>query len=209
MDCVFLSEQQVNKLSEEYFRDDAKKLKSIINNILKKFNGVILDMDEYYSVGSEYFCEALAKYNGVGNFNGYLSMVLQRKLYSTLTTENRQKRADVRVKVKKDGTKEVIFYSTLSIDDKTSGDSGESCTLSEVIPSSFNMEEEIFKVDGSCLRREVRNYLDSLPKKTRKIFILLNDGYRQDEVCRILHITRKDFNNRMKTASSYEYTKRI
>lgn len=209
MDCVFLSEQQVRDLSDEYFKNDAKKLKNIINNIMRKFDGVISDMDEYYSVGSEYFCRALQEYDGSGNFNGFLSMVLKKKLYAALTTSNRQKRADIRVKVKKDGTKEIIFYPTLSLDEKVKDHNGETRTLGEVVPSPFNIDREVFGGDRSYVSKDVRNYLDALPRKTRKIFVLLNDGYEQDEVCEMLHISRNDFNNRMKTASSYEYTKRI
>lgn len=209
MDCVFLSEQQVRDLSDEYFKNDAKKLKNIINNIMRKFDGVISDMDEYYSVGSEYFCRALQEYDGSGNFNGFLSMVLKKKLYAALTTSNRQKRADIRVKVKKDGTKEIIFYPTLSLDEKVKDDNGDTRTLGEVVQSPFDIDKEAFKGDGSYYSKGVRNYLESLPKKTRRIFILLNDGYDQDEVCEMLHISKNDFNNRMKIASSYEYTKQI
>ena len=37
MECKYLNEQDVIRISEEYYKNDRKKLKHIINNVLRKF----------------------------------------------------------------------------------------------------------------------------------------------------------------------------
>ena len=87
----------ITKVTEQYYANNAKELRKIVDNIVKPFGGLSQkDMDDFYSLANEVFWIAVNDFNGVGTFKGFLYFRLKNKIRSFMSQKNRKKRSDVR-----------------------------------------------------------------------------------------------------------------
>ena len=205
MECKYLSEQDVINISEEYYKNDCKKLKYIINNVLRKFGG-IENMDDYYSIGDEIFCNALINFNGKGKFNGYLAMCLQRKLYSAVTSNNRKKRCAYELYRSDDGSVATRYIKDVSLDAAIENEeTDEKCFLKDII----GREDDYPILSEGLFSKSLIRYIQSLPNKTKVIAHMIMDGLDEEEICEKLSMDSAEYNIHLGIMRLYENKKII
>ena len=185
-----------SKIMEEYSANDMRKLKQLSYSIFVKFGGIYQkDNDEFYSKANEELWKATETYDDTTGvpFDKYLKMCLQRKFKTQMTDMNRIKRKADR--------------DALSIETPIVGKDGSTSTVEDTLKSEFNIENEISEEIGILKDERVELYLNTLSKVQQKIVLLLVDGYLQDEIIELLHISKKEYVDNLIGIRAYENVK--
>lgn len=175
---------------DSYYADNAKKLHKVVDRILSKFGGLSnRDKDDFYSLANEVFAEIMKKYDYEQSFDGFLYSCLLNKIMTEVTRRNREKRKADRMAVSFDVTKE----------------NEEECSLLNIIPSDFDTFEEVAKRQGrGQYQDKVQRYISRLSNRQVNILNLLVDGYKANEIQRILDISSTEYSEDLKIMRSYE-----
>lgn len=81
------------ELLEEYYENNASKLKSLIRLLVAKYGVVNKDIDDYYSVGNEVFTLCLNSFNeDMSKFETYLTRCLSKRFKNEIIAKNSKKR---------------------------------------------------------------------------------------------------------------------
>ena len=170
MNKIELSEEQL-AIIEDYCCDDMKKLKKLCNPIIVRIGGISKkDYDDIYS---------LAQF--------LLWNILSRRIYATyIRDKNRQCRSNT----KEDENGNKIFIPDVSLDAPTL----DCVATMERISSSTTLEDEFFKPDIS---KKMKQYLHNLSSEQLEVAHLFMDGYKQEDIKDILHMSQSEFNNCM------------
>lgn len=190
----------IEKITEQYYKNNAHQLRKIVDSITKKFGGLSdKDMDDFYSLANEVFWLAVNDFDGTGTFKGFLYFRLNNKIRSLMSQRNRKKRSDVREIKTKDGRTHMVYVSTLSLDEPYPWDKYGSfkVTIGEMLESDFDIEEELSEEMGLLSEDKAQKYLDRLPKIQQKIVLLLIDGYKPCEIREELHISESEYADHM------------
>lgn len=176
-----------------YYADNAKKLRNTVDKILFKFGGLSnKDKDDFYSLANEVFVDVIKRYDRTKSFDGFLYSCLSNKIMTEITRRNREKRKADRYSVSLDGINE----------------NAEECSLLDFLPSDFDTFEEATKrQENGQYRDKVQQYISRLSNEQVNILNLLIDGYKVNEICRILEISEKRYADNMQTMRSYENVK--
>ena len=166
-----------------YYANNAKKLHSMVDKILKKLQFVDIDNEDFYSLANEIFVDVLKRYDGKQDFNGFLYSCLTNKFKTEMTRRNRFKRQ---------ADKMVVSW------EEKVGNDEDGLTVGDTIGDKETVETKIFKEEKEEWRREVKEYLEKLSPLQRKIAFLMSDNNTPDEICEELHITMKHFENSLK-----------
>jgi len=129
MTLMYISREEAEKLAEEYYANDKKKIKRLVDNILFKLKFVDIDSDDFYSLANEIFVDVLKRYDGKQSFDGFLYSCLSNKFKTEMTRRNRQKR--------------LADKMSISIDAPV-GDK-EDCTIGDTITDQFTIEKNFFE----------------------------------------------------------------
>lgn len=199
----------IAKVTEQYYRNNAERLHKMVDAIIKGFGGLAQkDKDDFYSLANEVFWIAVNDFNGNGDFNGFLYSRLIRKIMSMITKRNRKKRADIEVVIKDNGKKEIKYHQPLSLDSPIDSESGNNVlTLGDVTESTFDLESVTSDDTGLRFSEDVNLYLKMLPIKTRKVALLISDGYAACDIIKKIHITEKEYQIHVNIMRTYEYRK--
>lgn len=175
---------------DSYYADNAKKLHKVVDRILSKFGGLSnRDKDDFYSLANEVFAEIMKKYDYEQSFDGFLYSCLLNKIMTEITRRNREKRKADRMAVSFDVTKE----------------NEEECSLLDIIPSDFDTFEEVAKRQGrGQYQDKVQQYISRLSNRQVNILNLLVDGYKANEIQRILDMSLTEYSEDLKIMRSYE-----
>lgn len=175
---------------DSYYADNAKKLHKVVDKILSKFGGLSnRDKDDFYSLANEVFAEIMKKYDYEQSFDGFLYSCLSNKIMTEITRRNREKRKADRMAVSFDVTKE----------------NEEECSLLNIIPSDFDTFEEVAKRQGhGQYQDKVQQYISRLSNRQVNILNLLVDGYKANEIQRILDMSSTEYSEDLKIMRSYE-----
>ena len=181
---------------EPYCENDMRLLKRISNSIFRRFNEPIAesDHDDFYSLTNETLWKAYNAYDpDMGtSFDGFLRSCLENKFKSELTRRHRQKRIIDRFAVPLDAVDA----------------DGEECSLMDFIPSDSDTFEEAVKgTDGGEYRDRIRQYISRLSNQQVNMLNLLIDGYKPNEIQRILGMSPKGDAENLCTMRSYENVK--
>ena len=178
---------------DTYYADNAKKLHNVVDKILFKFGGLSnKDRDDFYSLANEVFVDVIKRYDRTKSFDGFLYSCLSNKIMTEITKRNREKRKADRFSISLDGINE----------------NDEECTLLEFLPSDFDTFEEATKRQGNeQYQDKVQRYISKLSNEQVNILNLLMDGYKVNEICRILEISEKRYADNMQAVRSYENVK--
>lgn len=196
-----MNKQKVAELTDKYYSE--YELHKFVDAFLRKYKWIPQkDKDDFYSVANYYFIEAANDFDGTGNFEGYLKMILAKKLSSYARGLQRQKRCDVKTVIV-EGKKTKVYHSTLSFDAPIDSENGIE-TLGDITPSTFNLEDSLSEEIGLSSGKKVERYLMNLSKKQRSIVIALMNGYKPFEIRRELHMEEKEFSDHMVGIRSYE-----
>ena len=75
-----------------YYKDNAKKLHKMVDNILIKLHFQDIDNTDFYSLANEIFIDVIRRYDDERSFNGFLYSCLLNKFKTEMTKRNRVKR---------------------------------------------------------------------------------------------------------------------
>lgn len=198
-----MNKQKVAELTDKYYSE--YELHNYVDKFLRKYKWIPQkDRDDFYSVANYYFIEAANDFDGTGDFNGYLKMVLAKKLSSYARGMRRKKRCDVRTVIV-DGKKETIYLSTLSFDAPIENENGNTNeTLGDITPSDFNLEDNLSDEIGLLFSEKMNTYLQSLPRQARKVAELIGIGYKPVDILEKLCISKKEYGSCILTIKSYK-----
>ena len=178
---------------DTYYADNAKRLHKVVDKILLKFGGLSnKDKDDFYSLANEVFVDVMRRYDCKKSFDGFLYSCLSNKIMTEITRRNREKRKADKL--------------SISLDGITGND--EECNLLDFLSSDFDTFEEAAKrQENGQYRDKVQQYISRLSNEQVNILNLLMDGYKVNEICRILEISTKKYEENLKAMRSYENVK--
>lgn len=176
-----------------YYADNAKKLHKTVDRILCKFGGLSgKDTDDFYSLANEVFADVIKRYDYKQSFDGFLYSCLSKKIMTEITKRNREKRKADRMCVSLD---------------VVNGDE-EECSLLEFIPSDFDTFEEMAKrQESGKYQDKVERYISRLSNCQVNILNLLIDGFKPNEIQRLLKISPTEYADNMQAMRCYENIK--
>lgn len=182
-----------SNMLDAYYADNAKKLHKTVDKILCKFGGLSgKDSDDFYSLANEVFVDVMKRYDASQSFDGFLYSCLTNKIKSEITRRNREKRKADRMSISLDAM----------------NDNDEEYNLLDFIPSDFDTFDEVVK-SQECgqYQDKVQMYILKLSNRQVSILNLLIDGYKPNEIRKILEISSMEYADDMKTMRSYENIK--
>ena len=180
---------------DAYYADNAKKLHKTVDKILCRFGGLSgKDTDDFYSLANEVFVDVMKRYDASQSFDGFLYSCLANKIKSEITRRNREKRKADRMSISLDSV----------------NDNDEECNLLDFIPSDFDTFDEAVKSQefGQC-QDKVQMYILKLSNRQVSILNLLIDGYKPNEIRKILEISSREYADDLGIMRSYENVKTL
>lgn len=185
-----------------YYKNEARELKSIVNEIfVKKYGGTSgKDMPEFYSVANEAFTDIINPsancsqhgYDGTkGDFGGFLYRTVELAIIDEWKKQRRDKRV-YKIEIVEDGKRKKVPVENISIFEPTTKD--ESLTVGDMISDEKFVEDEFTNEEDAYSDKMLR-YLSRLSKMQRKVLQCTADGYTANEIQKRLHITSKEYAN--------------
>ena len=174
-----------------YCENECRELNKIINNILQKRFGWVLqkDYDDFYDIGLQvvWKCETSFDETKGATFHTYLIGCLDRKIKTYVTRMNRQKRSlrDEKGKILHD----------ISLENLVNAESG--VKLEDLLT-------ETKRVDANEYSENFERYLNNLNKPQRMIATLLIRGYNTQEIKDKLKMSSKDYQINFNALKRYE-----
>ena len=187
----------IDKL-DEYYKDNARKLHSVVHQILRKYSGGIKekDLDHFYSIANNVFADIVKNDSydpSRGDFNGFLYSLIKNKFVDDFHAQNADKRVVKIEKVDENGDIKRIPVQDVRLDAPIKD--GEDMTYGDTIQFKPQSEDILYEGDW-----KVEKYLSSLPKTTRKIIELKMDGWKVVDIKGKLNITESEYQRHMETA---------
>lgn len=179
---------KVEQILNEYYDDNAKKLRRIVDKILLKFGGLSdKDLDDFYSLANEVFVEVMRKYDQSQPFDVFLYSCLSNNIKTEMTRRNREKRKADRISV--------------SIDTPLGDD--EDTTIGDVLADDVTIEKELFGEGKEGYSRRIVTYLNRLSRLQREVLRLNMAGYLPKEIKEELHISERQYADSYAAIHSY------
>ena len=179
-----------------YCENEMRRLKNMSRSIFTRFNIPLSesDYDDFFSTANLTLWQAYNAFDpdlGV-SFGAFLHSCLKRKFASEVKSRYREKRLADR--------------NSVSLD--ASLDEEEGCTLYELIPSDFDVFEEVMENQtGVHNQDKIQKYISRLSRQQIDMLNLLIDGYRPAEIRQMLEITPVEYSDSLKVLRSYENVK--
>lgn len=164
-------------LLEEYYAQNAKKIRNMVDKILSGFGGVTQkDYDDFYSLANEVFVDVLRRYDRKQRFESFLYSCLSNRIKTEVTRRNREKRkADL---------------NSVSLDTPI----GEGDTvLGDILVSDFHIEKEADKEKSVFSEERMAAYFNALSDTQRQIVELKMDGFTKPQIIERLRITENSY----------------
>lgn len=177
----------MERILNEYYKDNAKKLRKMSDKILRKFGGVYdKDLQDFYSLSNEVFTDVIKRYDGVSSFEAFLYSCLCNKFKTEMTARHRVKRAS--------------NLNCVSIDAPLENECG--LTIGDTIQSDFDIEKEAFRGEDEYSENMLA-YLGKLSQLQRQVLDYISVGYTSNEIIDALHITKKQYSDCCDAIHSY------
>lgn len=197
-----LTEQQLERISY-YCENNMAKLRMIAYPIFIKYGGITpKDYDDFYSEANKTVLSAVRIFdNSKGDdFEKFLKGCLSRKFKTLMTRRNRNKR--------------IADRTCVSLDTPIGDENGS--TLADMLPSGFDIEEELAEEIGISSDEsfddyspQMQEYLHKLSNVQRKVLVFLSQGYSPNEIIEILHIDTVLYKDSIAAITSYKNTRLI
>lgn len=127
-----------------------------------------MDIEDYYDLAAIGLCKAGSKFNSSkSNFSTWA----YKCMFTTVFTEIRNRKAAKRI-----SDRQIVYYQA-EFDDSNGGDTS---TLMNYIPSKENVEENVLS------ELILKEYMTKLKDRDKKIFALFSEGYKQNEIGKIV-----------------------
>lgn len=183
----------MNQIVWEYYRNNARKLRRIVDKILLHFGGLSeKDRDDFYSLANEIFVEVLKRYDGMRCFDSFLYSCLFNRIRSEFTRRNREKRKADRMAVSLD----TPISLGAPVDDE------EIPVLGDYIADSIDIEAAVLEKE-ECYSRKVLLYFDRLSRQQQAVLKLIIEGYYPEEIRKELQIDKKQYEDCCMAIHSY------
>lgn len=138
---------------------------NLIYTFLQKYH---LSIEDYYDLAAIGLCIAGSKFvDGKSKFSTYA----YRCMFTTIFAEIRNKKAEKRIP-----ENQIVYYQA-ELDDNSSSDTS---IFMNYIPSKENVEEDVL------LKIIFNEYTSRLKDRDKQIFLLFNEGYKQDEIGKLV-----------------------
>lgn len=178
----------LDEIIHDYYANNAKKLRKIVDKILLKFGGLSgKDKDDFYSLANEVFASIIGKYDEKCPFESLLYTCLCNKIKSEMSRRNCYKRMADRLSV--------------SIDTPVGDD--ESSTIGDMIADSFDLERAVIEKSEDGYNQKMLLYLNRLSIIQKEILKLIIAGYNSHEIQEKLHISEKEYSDGKLAIHSY------
>ena len=170
-----------------YYKNNAKKLHNMVDRILFKLRFDV-DNEGFYSLANEIFVDALNRYDGKQDFDGFLYSCLVNKFKTEMTRRNRYKRQADRMSVSID----------TPIGDK------ENSTIGDILADKDTIEKIFFEEREETYSDKMKNYLGRLSILQREVLRLISIGFEPNEILAELHINKKQYEDCYNAIHSYK-----
>lgn len=211
-------EQEIEQKISEYYQNNAKKLRTMINQIFHRHYGGIndKDIDEFYGIGTDVLIEIWKKHkNGnetfdfsKGDFDGYVYNSIRMAIIDEFKRQNRDKRKtkvflmdDNGNKVLDEKTGKPIKVPVPDIRLDAPLKDGEDATLKDMIPSDFEMNKEI---QGICKNEKIEYFLKNLPMIQRQISEMIMEGFSVSEIKEKMNLSSKEYVDNFQQLCSFK-----
>lgn len=205
---------KMEHILNSYYKDNAKKLHNVVNQIFyRKYGGIAeRDMDEFYSVANDVFAD-IVKHNrydkSKGDFDGFLYGALSLAIVDEFKKQNRDKRATKIELVDDSGNKVLdehgkpkrISISNVYLDTPIGDDA--SSTIGDMVQSDFNIEDTLFENSGVFYDEKVDRFLNNLPVVQRQIVEMKMESIPVAEIKEKLGLSDKQYNQHCKELKSF------
>lgn len=172
-----------------YYKNNAKKLHNMVDRILFKLRFDV-DNEGFYSLANEIFVDALNRYDGKQDFDGFLYSCLVNKFKTEMTRRNRYKRQADRMSVSID----------TPIGDK------ENSTIGDLLADKDTIEKIFFEEREETYSDKMKNYLGRLSILQREVLRLISIGFEPNEILAELHINKKQYEDCYNAIHAYRNT---
>ncbi len=183
----YISKEEAERLAEEYYRNEQRKIRRLVDGILFKLKYKDIDSADFYSLTNEIFIDVLKRYDGKQNFEGFLYSCLLNKFKTEMTKRNRKKRQADKM--------------AISIDTPI-GDN-ENSTIGDIIADKSTIENELFEKGEEGYSKKMLLYLSKLSVIQKEMLRLTIAGYLPNEIREELHITEKQYCDNYAAIHSY------
>ena len=181
----------IEKIVNDYYENNARKLHILVDKILFKLGFSFIDRDDFYSLADEIFFDVIQRYDKKRSFDKFLSSCLKNKFKTEMTRRNRQKRQADRM--------------SISIHNPIGDEEG--LTIEDMIPSNVNIEKEVIDKDTDIVDEKIERYLNKLSNTERSIVEMLMKDVKVKDIKEELHITDKEYVDHMEHIRQYENIK--
>lgn len=184
-----MDEAQKQQILEEYASNNMAKLRKISYPLFIKFGGISeQDHDDFYSKANEELWKATENFDETKGvpFEAYLVFCLNNKFETIMTRRNREKRKADR--------------SSISINAPIGEDNS---TVGDTLKSDFDIEKELSEDIGFTTSKNVQRYLDSLSPTEKQIADMVIQGYKLQEIKKIINVSEKRYLTLLKNMSSF------
>lgn len=211
-------EQEIEQKISEYYQNNAKKLRTMINQIFHRHYGGIndKDIDEFYGIGTDVLIEIWKKHkNGnetfdfsKGDFDGYVYNSIRMAIIDEFKRQNRDKRKTKVLLMDENGNKVLdektgkpvkVPVPDIRLDAPLKD--GEDATLKDMIPSDFEMNKEI---QGICKNEKIENFLKNLPMIQRQISEMIMEGFSVSEIKERMNLSSKEYADNFQQLRSFK-----
>lgn len=168
----------MEQILNEYYRDNARKLRRTVDRILSRFGGLSDgERDDFYSLANEVFADAIKRHDPSQPFDVFLYSCLSNRIKTEMTGRNRNKRRADRL--------------AISIDTPVSEDG--STTLGDTIMDDFSVEREVLEGREAEYSQRMMKYLSRLSRLQKRVLGMNAAGYLPGEIREELQITEKQY----------------
>lgn len=193
------------KILNEYYENNAFKLRRMVDKIMsKKYGGITnKDMDEFYSVANDVFTDIIQKSRydeSKGDFAGFLYKSLELAIIDEFKRQNRDKRR-FKIEVEIDGDKKKIPIKDVYIDAPLKEDGN--VTVGDMLPSDFNLEEEVFKESDEYQNENIEKYIRTLSETQKQILKMKMDNISVWEIKEKLRLTYSQYEEHCRELKSF------
>lgn len=213
-----LSQWQLS-MCEYYCENNMKRLKKMCYRLIKsKSTYGNKDYDDLIDEAMFTLIESVLSFDEKknNNFKGYLYSNIQRCFYDWTRDQKREMRtnylrgSDGKVKIDKDG--DPVVLQSVSLEMPSEEADGKERDMSEIISSGFNLEKFVCNKDCreyDTWHREMKEFLHKLSPMQQKIAILIAYCYNKEEICEVLNITERTYDNSFRMICLNKNTKLI
>lgn len=197
----------VEKVIEELFENNAKKMESMCRKEIMKFGWLNhhRDFDDFYSqvawdmakAGKKFKKEHEEEYT-YDDFKKYILGVIKFSVDKEMKKRNRKKRKIIKEKIYKDQYGNTVIEKEYVHDMSLDAEIGENMTLKDIVMDKLAID------DSTEYSEKMLTYLKRLSKKQKNILMMLSDGYSASDIMEIFNISKKEYDDCISAIRSYK-----